>query len=150
LRCALGTEREIAMPKTETTEQPQSVARYFVDGMRLLLPKGKIADKNPDRALTVLGKAFYAQNVDGSRGEKLTFGSKEITFDMARNPVTVIDKDNGILVLPAGERGRKARAGIEQDAVNALLESIRNAPPEPDAVPDAVIAEVLGETAATA
>lgn len=137
------------MPKQSEIEQPAqtepegNVARYIVEKMRLLIPKGKVADKNPERFLTVLG-VFYAKNDDGSRGEKLTFGSKAITKEMALSPLTVIDTDNGTLVLPAGERGRKAAAGIEQSTVNAMLEALRNGPAEQDAeqVADAAIATV--------
>jgi len=126
------------MPKN--VETLQNVAQYIVDGMRTLRPSEKVAAKNPDRALTVIGKAFYQRNADGSRGEKLTFTSKSITIEMALHPATVIDKVNGVLVLPAGERGRKASAGLEQEDIDTYLASLREQASNTDAPSDETVA----------
>jgi len=101
-------------------------ATYSVQNMRVVIPKGKVAENNPDRMLTVYGE-FRATDEKGKAiGEPLTFTSKVIDRDTALNPATVIDQEHGILTLPAGERGRKASVGIDQAAVNDLLASVRN------------------------
>lgn len=94
--------------------------KYNVENIRAITPKGKVAEKNPDRVLTIHG-AFFNE-----KGEKLSFSQKEITREMANNPDTVVDLENGILILPAGERGRKAAISVSQDEVNSVLDSIRN------------------------
>lgn len=108
------------------TEQ-SSIVTYDVANMRIVVTEGKVKEKNPDRLLTVHGDF---RNVDAKGkpiGDVLTFHSKEVTLDMARNPLTVIDKETGTLTLPSGERGRKALAGIGADAVANLLAEIRGA-----------------------
>lgn len=93
---------------------------YTVEDMRVVIPKGKVKDRNPDRLATVYG-VFY-----DSKGNKLSVTQKVVTLEDAQNDETVIDIENGILTLPAGERGRKPSASISQDDVLALLEDIRN------------------------
>jgi hypothetical protein len=93
---------------------------YTVEDMRVILPKGKVADNNPDRFCTVHGTFYNEKN------EALSFSSKEVTRDMALDPVTVIDIENGILTLPSGERGRKPSASISADEVSNLLDTLRN------------------------
>lgn len=103
----------------------ETTATYSVENMRIVPTSGKVKDKNPDRLLTVHG-IFRAMDANGKpTGDPLTFKSKEVTIDAARNPLTVIDPEHGILTLPAGERGRKALSGIDADAVTALLASVR-------------------------
>ena len=115
-------------------------ATYSIGNMRVVVPKGKVALKNPERAFTVHGE-FRATDEKGKpTGEPLSFGSKVIDRDDALNPLTVIDVANGLLTLPAGERGRKASIGIDQDAVNALLESLRS-PAEAEAATEGTAAE---------
>ena len=94
--------------------------KYTVINPRAVTPRGKVADKNPDRVITIHGE-FHNE-----KDEVLSFGQKVITREMALNPETVIDLANGILILPAGERGRKASVGETQDSVNSLLDSLRN------------------------
>jgi hypothetical protein len=94
--------------------------KYTVENIRAIVPKGKVAEKNPDRVLTIHGQFF------NEKGEKLSFSQKEITRDMIANTETVVDLANGILILPAGERGRKAAVSVSQDEVNSLLDSLRN------------------------
>lgn len=115
--------------------------------MRIVPTIGRVAEKNPDRLLTVHGD-FRAVDKEGNPiGDVLTFHSKEVTRQDAANPITVIDVATGMLTLPAGERGRKALVGIGADAVAALLASVRGdaeaeaeaegepeGEPEPDAV----------------
>lgn len=105
----------------------ESTITYSVDEARLVVPKpgGKVALANPDRMGTFHGK-FYATDDKGKRtGDPLSFPSKEITWEVARNPLTVIDVEHGLLTLPAGERGRKASAGIDQAAIDAMLAEAR-------------------------
>lgn len=92
---------------------------YRVENMRFLVPSGKIAERNPDRFGTVAG-IFY-----NSKDEKMSFTSKEITSEIASNPETVIDIENGTLTLPSGERGRKPSPSASQDEINSLLTSLR-------------------------
>lgn len=87
--------------------------------MRFVLPSDKVADRNPDRVGTVHG-TFHNEN-----GEVLSFKSKEITKADLANPDTVIDIENGILILPAGERGRKPSASATQSDIDSLLASAR-------------------------
>jgi hypothetical protein len=88
-----------------------------------VLPSEKQKVKNPDRFGYVYGE-FHA-DANGKAGEKLSFPAKEITIEMARNPLTVIDRDSGILVLPAASRGRPSTEGESQENITALLASLR-------------------------
>lgn len=108
------------MPKNPTTD-------YAVENMRLTFPQGKVAEKNPDRFGTVHGEFYAIENGKRSK-EPLSYSSKEITKAIAANPLTVIDIANGRLTLPAGERGRKAVAGADQETVDAMLAALRPAP----------------------
>lgn len=88
--------------------------------MRFVLPSVKVAEKNPDRLGTVHGEFF------NEKGEPYSFASKIVTKAEALDKDTLIDVENGILILPSGERGRKPSASATQDQINALLESARN------------------------
>lgn len=100
------------------------LVEYRVDNMRAVKPSVKVAENNPDRLVTIHG-TFY-----NLKGEKLSFSSKEITREMAANPDTIIDIENGKLILPAGERGRKPSASVSQADVNSLLDDVRNSAAE--------------------
>lgn len=93
---------------------------YTVENMRVVIPKGKTAERNPDRFATVYGE-FY-----DPKGNPLSVTQKVITNDMAQNAETVIDVTNGILTLPSGERGRKPSVSITQEDITSLLDSLRN------------------------
>lgn len=92
---------------------------YNVENMRVVLPKGKTKDRNPDRFATVYGDFYDA------KGTLLSVSQKVITFDIAQSDETVIDVENGILTLPSGERGRKPSASIAQEDINSLLDNLR-------------------------
>ena len=97
---------------------------YHVSNMRFVPTSGKVAQKNPDRLGTVYGE-FRADKNGKPTGDPLSISQKVIDKDVAANPATVIDLDNGILTLPSGERGRKASPGVAQDAIDALLAAAR-------------------------
>jgi hypothetical protein len=101
------------------------IAGYSVEEMRVIVPKGKVAAKNPDRLATVTGNFRNLDEKGQPTGDTLSFHSKEITKAMGANPLTKIDRDNGILILPAGERGRKPAVSEDQDSIDALLASVR-------------------------
>lgn len=122
----------------------ETTAGYSVAEMRVVPTIGKVKEKNPDRIATVHGNFRNLDAKGNPTGDVLTFHSKEITVEMARNPLTVIDPVKGILILPAGERGRKALAGIDADAVAALLAEARG-DAETEAEPEAVTAEASAE-----
>jgi len=90
--------------------------------MRVVKPSEKIAEKHPDRLATIYGQFFAA---DGKT--KLSITSKNLTRADVLNPDTVIDLDNGTLILPAGERGRKPSVSATQSEVTSLLNSVREA-----------------------
>lgn len=95
--------------------------------MRVVPTTGKVAEKNPDRLLTVYGE-FHAVDANGKVAkEPLSITQKVIDRETALNPLTVIDRANGTLTLPSGERGRKASEGVEQDDIDAMLAEIRGA-----------------------
>lgn len=93
---------------------------YSVQDMRVVPNTAKGLEKNPDKCATVHGKFF------DEKGNALSVTSKVISFEDAKNPETRIDIENGILVLPSGERGRKPSKGVSQDDINTLLENARN------------------------
>lgn len=93
--------------------------------MRFVPTTGKVAQKNPDRLGTVYGE-FHSVDAKGNPSkDALSITQKVIDRDTAANPLTVIDVENGLLTLPSGERGRKAVAGIDQDAIASLLAEAR-------------------------
>lgn len=102
-----------------------SVIRYFVENMRVNPPSEKVAEKNPDRAFTVNGTAFYTVDEKGKAGAKMSIASKVIDKDTAKSPEFRIDLETGSLVLPEGRRGRTANAGISQSELDSLLESLK-------------------------
>lgn len=111
---------------------------YSIEKMRVITPKGRVAEKNPDRAMTVRGE--FHSVVDGKvNPEPLTFSQKDIDWDTAGHPDFDIDPVAGTLTLPAGERGRKASVGIDADSVLAILAEARarKAAPAEDAEEDA-------------
>lgn len=98
---------------------------WAIQNMRLLRVDGAVAEKNPDRVLTAKGDFFEVDEKGKPTGDPLSFHSKNISRDDLRNPATVVDLKNGILTLPAGERGRKASAGISADDLDAILAEAR-------------------------
>ena len=99
-----------------------TLTTYSIDKMRVTKPKGKTAEKNPDRALTVTG-IFYSTEADAKgkllRKEKLSIAVKYI--DHEDKPLCTVNMADGILTIPAGERGRKAEASLTQEEIDALL-----------------------------
>lgn len=92
---------------------------YRIAEMRVNYPKGKVAEKNPTRFATV--KGIFSD----AKGNKLSFTSKNVTLDEAKDKATVIDPAKGILTLPAGEKGRKKEAGESAESVAARLAALR-------------------------
>lgn len=92
---------------------------YNITNMRAVFPSGKVAEKNPDRFLTVYG-TFHNES-----GNELSITSKAVSFDDAKHPEFQIDLDNGTLTIHSGEKGRKKVASISQDDINAQLNKLR-------------------------
>ena len=100
-------------------------ATYSITNMRVVPTTGKVLEKNPDRLLTIYGE-FHAVDANGKVAkEPLSITQKVIDRETALNPLTVVDRENGMLTLPSGERGRKASEGVAQDDIDALLASVR-------------------------
>jgi hypothetical protein len=108
------------MPGFSGRKVDKMSATWTVQNMRVIVPTGKVAERNPDRFATIHGTFF------DPKGEKLSFSQKEVTLEMARNPETVIDVENGILTLPSNQRGRPISKGIEQNAISDMLNELRN------------------------
>ncbi len=89
---------------------------YKVNGMRVLLPTEKVAERNPDLAFTVTGK-FFAED-----GTALTIPQKAITKDML--PFVKVNLDKGTLTVPAGQRGAPKRESASQADIDAILASV--------------------------
>jgi len=96
------------------------MATYTIVGMRVVFPKGKVAENNLDRFATVYGKFL------NEKGTAFSFTSKAITLDEAKADGFVLDIANGILTLPDGQRGRKEYASVSQDEIDALLTALRS------------------------
>jgi hypothetical protein len=97
---------------------------YSIDGMRVVEPQGRTAEKNPDRFLTVLGSAFYPVDEKGKRGEKLSITSKNIDKADVTAEGFAIDLKAGTLTLPTAQRGRKASEGLSADELAAKLAAL--------------------------
>lgn len=95
------------------------MATYKVTGMRVTFPTGKIAQKHPERFATIHGTFADV------KGNKLSITSKNVTVEEAKNSATVIDPAKGLLILPAGERGRKPVAGQTAESVAEALAALR-------------------------
>lgn len=95
------------------------VVTYSVASMRVTFPNGKVAAKNADRFATISGV------FSDVKGNRLSIVSKNVTLDEARDPDTIIDPENGVLSLPAGQRGRKPVAGADTDTITAALNALR-------------------------
>jgi hypothetical protein len=95
------------------------MAQYTVKRMRAIFPKGKVAERNPDRFVTIYGQ-FHNE-----KGEKLSIGSKAIDKATALSPDFALDVANGTLTLPDGQRGRQASVGVSQTDVEAALAALR-------------------------
>lgn len=112
-----------------------TLATYLVDKMRVTRPGPKTAEKNPERVYTVSG-TFYSteQDDDGNliRKDKLTVPSKNVDKSDILSEGFLLDIANGILTVPAGERGRKAAESLDADTIAAELEALRNPTPEPN------------------
>jgi hypothetical protein len=113
-----------------------SVVSYIVTGIRVLTPTPKVAAKNPDRFVTVVGTAFHKAEPDAKGKlqpvERLSYTSKAITHEMALADGFNIDLANGVLTLSEGQRGRRASAGLSQADILASLNALRNPEPEPE------------------
>lgn len=92
---------------------------YTITDIRAVFPSPKVAEKNPDRFLTVYG-TFFNEN-----GQQLSFTSKAITFEDATHPEFSLDLEAGILTIHNGEKGRKKVASISQDEINKKLNALR-------------------------
>lgn len=108
------------------------ITRYIIDNMRAVTPDAatvarRAKDGNPPLFVTVKG-SFFAVNDDGSRGDPYTFKSKPITLEMARADGFAIDLKAGTLSVVGGEQGRPEVAGIDADALDALLAEVRATP----------------------
>lgn len=88
--------------------------------MRAIKPSPKMAEKHPDRFLTVFGEFFT------DKGAQMTITQKEVTKAEAIHPDTVIDIINGILTLPDSQRGRKAFESVSQEDIDAELAALRD------------------------
>lgn len=104
---------------------------YSVRNMRAVPTTGKVAEKNPDRLFTVHGEFHSTDDKGKASAEALTITQKVIDRETAASPLFAIDLANGLLTLPSGERGRKAVIGSDQDAIDALLNSVREVATEP-------------------
>lgn len=97
---------------------------YKVADARVIFPEGKVAERNPDRFCTVLGKFSDA------KGNALTIAQKVVTLDTAKHPefrlVGPDAKGALTLQLPSGKRGRKAKAGAKAEDIAAKLAAIRS------------------------
>lgn len=92
---------------------------YNIKDMRAIFTLGKMAEKHPDRLLTVYG-TFFNEN-----GTQLSITTKPVTFDEAKSPDFNIDLDAGTLTISSGERGRKKVASVSQDEINNKLNALR-------------------------
>jgi hypothetical protein len=107
-----------------------ALVTYLVEKMRATSPTGKTAERNPDRWKTVTG-TFYSTKVDEKgklvRKDKMSYPVKYVTKEDALTEGFVLDTKNGILTMPAGEKGRKATEGEDQATIDADLEALRKA-----------------------
>jgi hypothetical protein len=94
--------------------------QYNVAKMRVIFPKGKVAERNPDRFATVYG-VFH-----NSKGEKLSINSKAISREDALDPSFALDISAGTLTLPDGQRGRTAAVGADAKSIADALAALRN------------------------
>ena len=91
---------------------------YRIEKMRVYRPSAKVAEKHPDRLLTIAG-LFYTED-----GTKLSFTSKSISKDEAKAEGFILDVENGILTVPSGTKGRKAFESISQEDIDSMLDSL--------------------------
>lgn len=101
-----------------------TMTRYTVADMRFVPNSAKGLEKNPEKMGTVHG-TFTDEN-----GNILSVKAKPVSWADAKNPETLIDVVNGVLILPSGERGRKPSVGVGQSDIDSLLESARNSAAE--------------------
>ena len=92
---------------------------YNITDIRAVFPTAKVAEKNPDRFITVYGTFFDEKN------HQLSFTSKAISFDDAKHPDFNLDLEAGTLTIHNGEKGRKKVASISQDEINKKLNALR-------------------------
>ena len=100
------------------------VINYRITNMRAVFPEGKVAEKNPDRFVTVYGE-FHPVGANGKPGDALSITSKAIDVETASNPLFAIDVDAGTLTLPEGRRGRTASESVSQDTLAERLAALR-------------------------
>lgn len=103
-----------------------SVNRYWIENMRVVPATAKVQEKNPERVFTINGTAFYTVNEKGKPAEKLSITSKSIDRPTALSGDFSLDLTNGFLTIPEGRRGRTASAGMTQEEVNTLLNSLND------------------------
>lgn len=95
------------------------MATYQIKHIRVTRPSEKMAEKHPDRFVTVFGEFFT------DKGAKLSISQKVVTKDEAKSAEFKIDITKGILTLPDSNRGRKAFEGISQADILSDLEALR-------------------------
>lgn len=115
-------ERREGQPGKERASVPKPTVKpntrtYRVEGMRVLRPSDKTAERNPDLLFTVVGK-FFTED-----GTPLTIAQKAITKDIAQS--VTIDVAKGLLTVPAGQRGAPKRESASQADIDAMLASVR-------------------------
>lgn len=113
-----------------------ALVTYLVTNMRVTKPKGKTAERNPERVFTVTG-TFYSTELDPKGNivpkDKLSIPSKNVD----REDIVegwALDPVNGILTLPEGKRGRRASEGLTAEEIAAELAALAA---EPEAEPEA-------------
>ena len=108
---------------------------YIVDELRATVPEGKVAERNPERVLNVTG-TFYSVKEDKGKivkDQPMSFVVKYITREIAADPEFSLDLANGMLTLPAGERGRKPADALSAEDVAAILAAARGESTEDEA-----------------
>jgi hypothetical protein len=95
------------------------MATYNIKHMRVTRPSEKMAEKHPDRFITIFGEFFT------DKGAKMTITQKVVTKTEAKSAEFSIDINKGILTLPDVSRGRKAFEGITQDDIQKDLAALR-------------------------
>lgn len=111
-----------------------ALTTYLVEKMRVTIPSGKTAERNPERAFAVSGIFYSTEEKNGKlvRKDKMSFASKYVDVEDVNVDGFQLDVEKGILTVPAGEKGRKAAEGITQDAIAARLAELRKVETAPD------------------
>lgn len=105
------------------------LATFHVSDIRALPVKGKVAERNPDRVLSVSGSFRRVIDTDAKGNPVLSEPMSYTTVYLDRADVQAegfsLDLENGILTIAEGERGRKAAPGLSADAVAEILAAAR-------------------------